>query len=282
MSLGICFENQELSSMLPFIFKTISSSLYAYDIFNEKIENPDEFQDIHRKLLKHSWKKISFNTTSNFEDKKEMKENSKKRIDKESKLYVVNRLKSIKKYSLNSVWEPIQYNVYLNLMHFYNLIGNLNLKLAYGMSYLQTLANFITSQEQFNFASNISTDSSMLQEKIFLNLSKLPTLVKIIPLASDVKFDTTKGMNTGMSSLDMEPNQKEGDNSASAKTDKVFLYNPWEKDDNINYFWTTGSYQSVYVQFYNPLSLELRINKIVLIFEGCKPFSFPSKLTIYY
>jgi hypothetical protein len=58
--------------------------------------------------------------------------------------------------------------------------------------------------------------------------------------------------------------------------DSVFLYNPWEKEDTINYYWTNKSFQKILITFYNPLLVDIRVNKIVIIFEGAKPFCLPS------
>jgi hypothetical protein len=128
MALGVCFENSELTNLLPFLFKEINAKFFVYDIYNEKIENPSDFQEIHKTLVKSNWKKISFNSLPMFiEDKKEMKETSKKRIDKDFKLYVVNRLNDVKKYLLTPIWEPIQYNIYLNLLNFYKNVNDLKM-----------------------------------------------------------------------------------------------------------------------------------------------------------
>jgi hypothetical protein len=118
---------------------------------------------------------------------------------------------------------------------------------------------------------------------------KLPVVMKIIPLTSEVKFDILRGSFKTIMNRFNDPRQlphtsneeSEINLSKEPKDGKVFLYNPWERDDTINYYWTANSFQKVYIQFYNPLSLELRINKIVLLFEGNKPFSFPSKINFF-
>jgi hypothetical protein len=152
------------------------------------------------------------------------------------------------------------------------------------MSYLQTLAGYLSSENQNKLANEILIDSSLLQEKIFLNLLKLPILMKIIPLSSDIKFDIRNQSSSSLMDKVLKPLSQDDVNPDSPA--KIFLYNPWEKDDGINYYWTENSFQKVYIQFYNPLSLELKINKIVLIFELNKPFSFPSNFSfifsIYY
>jgi hypothetical protein len=127
MAMGLCFENRELLNMLPFLFKEITPKLYVYDIFNEKIENPQMFMEIHKKITKSLWKKHSYFAVAQNEDKSEMKETSKKRVDKEFKLYVVNRIQGVKNFLLNSIWEPIQYNLYMNLCNFYKITNDLKM-----------------------------------------------------------------------------------------------------------------------------------------------------------
>jgi hypothetical protein len=119
----------------------------------------------------------------------------------------------------------------------------------------------LASQEQKNIINEINIEASMLQDRIFLNLNSLPQLVKVIPIPSDIKFDIVKAKGI------------EGQNAP----DKVFLYNPWEKDESINYYWTVNSFQKIILHLSNPLEVEIKVTKIVILFEGVKPFSLPSK-----
>ncbi len=122
---------------------------------------------------------------------------------------------------------------------------------------------------------SISKSSSFLQEKIFLNLIKLPCLIRIIPISSDIQFDSKKNPNYKQKETEESSNSEYYPNSATTEN-KIFLYNPWEKSDGINYYWTCNSYQKIYVEFYNPLSIEIKVSKIIVLFEGKKPFTFPS------
>lgn len=270
-----CFENQDISNMLPYIFKEINSRFNVYDIYNDKIDNPSHFNEVHKKLTKSNWKHISFHSCLTTDDKTAMQETNKKRIDKELKLFVTNRLEEIKKYSLSPLWEPIQYNLYLNYINYCK--SDMKMKLAYSLSYIQTMTNFISLNDQRSLMNKIMVDSSLLQEKIFLNLNKLPIVIKLIPYCSDIKFDIIKNVQK----LDLPENNdkesKEPQTPTSNGTGNIFLYNPWEKEIGINYYWTTNSFQKVFLEVYNPLSVELKLDKIVLLFDGCKPFSFPSK-----
>jgi hypothetical protein len=123
MAISLCLENLDFIHLLPFIFKELNEKFTINDIYNEKIGTPDEFNELHKKILKSYWKKISFNSCPVFEEKNKMKESTKKRIDKESKLYVTFRLDDYKKYLLSSYWQPIQYNLFTNIFNYYNLNG---------------------------------------------------------------------------------------------------------------------------------------------------------------
>lgn len=120
----------------------------------------------------------------------------------------------------------------------------------------------MSANDQKSLISNVSNDCAYLQEKIFLNLTKLPFLVKIVPIANDIKFDIIK--NTVNIAEDNKDNKE-----------NIFLYNPWDKDQGINYYWTNNSFQQVYIKFFNPLSIPVNIFKIMLIFEGDKPITVP-------
>lgn len=109
-----------------------------------------------------------------------------------------------------------------------------------------------------------------------MNLLKLPFLVRIIPICSDIKFESRKNPN-------FAAQKKPNENTETEKNqveNKIFLYNPWEKSDGVNYYWTCNSYQRIYVEFYNPLAIEIKISKIIILFEGIKPFTFPISVFI--
>ena len=127
----------------------------------------------------------------------------------------------------------------------------------------------LLTEEQQKISESITQNSSLLQEKIFLNLIKLPFLVRVIPISSDIKFDMKKNPKF-VAPISEEENKQIGN--------KIFLYNPWEKNEGINYFWTANSHQKIFVEFYNPLSIEIKVSKIIIIFEGKKPFTFPGNL----
>lgn len=123
--------------------------------------------------------------------------------------------------------------------------------------------------------STIKIDSLNLQEKFFCNLIRLPLLIKIEPLQNEIKFESSafnKFLKGFQSKNNPMVNKSE---EIEEKKDNIFLYNPWDRDDSINYYWTVNSIQNIMVHLYNPLNTEIQINKLVIFFEGSKPFGFP-------
>lgn len=137
---------------------------------------------------------------------------------------------------------------------------------------MQILFENLSKEEQQKMADFVSENSNLLQERIFLNLIKLPILVRIIPICSEIKFDLKKNPNFIREISEIESDEKNVGN-------KVFLYNPWEKMEGVNYYWTVNSHQRIYVEFQNPLSIEIEVKKITIIFEGKKPFTFPGNFS---
>ena len=118
----ICIETPELYHIVPYVSNTLNERCNFYDIYNIKMNNPTEFSNLHRTLLKYNWSKCVYNTKS-FDDntgKEKFNELNKKRIDKGQKIYVKNRLDLIKKYVMLPVWEPIQFCLGLNTVNFYD------------------------------------------------------------------------------------------------------------------------------------------------------------------
>ena len=187
----------------------------------------------------------------------------KKKIEPKKQLSVRKNLDNISKYIFKLVWKEIQYYINLNILSYYNEKKDFENSLIYSLGYLQLMTSMIDIKTQkiimgFNIRNSLST-----QKKVFLNISKIPLLIRIIPVTSDIRFDVSTNQN-------------------KRRRSQIFLYNPWEqnKSTNNNYYWTTNSYQKINVQFYNPLDIEIEINKIHIIFDGSQPTVYPSSVVI--
>ena len=259
-----CLESKETKLMLPYMIKKLKYMFNIYDTSKNIIENEEQFNDIHKWLVYNKRKPISFflkTKDENGNDKYEMI--FKKKIEPKKKISVRRNLENISMYIFNLFWKEIQYYIYLNIMAFYNEKKDFENNLIYSLGYLQIMTSMIKPDSQklimnFNIRNSLSA-----QKKVFLNISKLPLLLRIIPVISNIRFDVSTN-----------PNKK--------KKNEIFLYNPWEQNKllNNNFYWTTNSYQQIKLQIYNPLDIELEITKIHILFKGEQPTVYPSSIVI--
>ena len=280
----ICIENPELNNIVPFLISNLLEKFNIYDILNSRLNSLEEFTIQHREIKRNDWKKIVFNTYSpNLIFNKTI---FKKRVEKGLKLGVKSRIDPLRPYLLLPVWENIQNNLLKQIIYFYTKqnISKYSLylfrQISFSLSLLQTLCNYLPEPEQKLIMSTIKLDSYNLQEKYFCNLIRLPLLIKIEPLQHEIKFETS-AFNKILKNIANKPNQIIKNNSIDEeKKDNIFLYNPWDKDDSICYYWTVNSIQNILVHLFNPLNTDIQVNKLVIFFEGCKPFGFPVSTTI--
>ena len=260
-----CLENPDIKLMMPYMIKKIKNIFNIYDVSDNIIENVEQFNNIHKWLVLNKRKPISFFVLNKDENGEEKYEQSfKKKIEAKKKLSVRRNLESIYNYTFKIFWKEIQYYINMNIiMSFFNERKDFENSLIYSLGYLQSMTSTIKPQNQklimdFNVRNSLST-----QKKVFLNISKLPLLMRIIPVTNKIRFDVSTN-----------PNKKR-------KSD-IFLYNPWEQNKykNNNFYWTTNSFQQIKLQFYNPLDIELEINKIHILFSGAQPTVYPSSIVI--
>ena len=259
-----CLESKEIKQMLPYMIKKLKNMYDIYDVSKNIIENEEQFNEIHRYLVLDKRKPVSFfvkNHDKNGKDKYEM--TLKKKIDSKKQISVKRNLENISMYIFKLFWKEIQFYVNLNIIAFYNENKDFENSLIYSLGYLQSMASVIKPESQklmmnFNVRNSLST-----QKKVFLNISKLPLLMRIIPVISNIRFDVSTNLN-------------------KKKKNEIFLYNPWEQNKftNNNFYWTTNSYQQIKLQLYNPLDIELEINKIHILFKGTQPTVYPSSIVI--
>ena len=259
-----CLESPEIKPMLPYMIKKLKNMYDIYDVSKNIIESVEQFNDIHKWIVLNKRKPISFflrTKDENGNDKYEMI--FKKKIEAKKRISVRNNLENISMYTFKLFWKEIQYYINLNIMAFYNERKDFENSLIYSLGYLQSMTSMIKPESQklimnFNIRNSLST-----QKKVFLNISKLPLLMRIIPITSNIRFDVSPN-----------PNKK--------KKNEIFLYNPWEQNKftNNNFYWTTNSHQQIKLQFYNPLDIELEINKIHILFKGDQPTVYPSSIVI--
>ena len=259
-----CLENEDIKLMMPYMIKKLKNIFNVYDVSSNIIENVEQFNNIHKWLVLNKRKPISFFVLNKNEKGEEKYEQSfKKKIEAKKKLSVRRNLENISMYNFKIFWKEIQYYINMNIMSYFNQKKDFENSLIFSLGYLQSMTSTIKPESQklimdFNVRNSLST-----QKKVFLNISKLPLLMRIIPVTSNIRFDVSTN-----------PNKKR-------KSD-IFLYNPWEQNKyiNNNFYWTTNSYQQIKLQFYNPLDIELELNKIHILFKGAQPTVYPSSIVI--
>jgi hypothetical protein len=109
---------------LPFINDKLCQYFKAYDIFSNKIETPEVFDDVHKSILKSNWKSVKYMLWNTSEENKTITETSKKRIDKEFQLTVINRYNEIQDILLGPVFQPLQQNIFSILLAYNKNINN--------------------------------------------------------------------------------------------------------------------------------------------------------------
>ena len=249
-----------------------------YDIYHKKIFTCEIFYLIHRNFEKNGWKNVLFQMQEkDKEGRTYLTEATKKKIRKDTRIYISRFAQSIHFFEYKLKWYNIQECLYRNLINYYKLIQDNMFELVFYISYLQALEGEMKEKNQSDIINEIIKKS--LKNKLNLSLYKIPILIKIIPKCSDIKFDINK-------------------NEKIKKTKQLFLYNPWKKASTINYFWSKNSYQYVVIEFQNVLKIPLTINNIILLFkrkelksnesekkeeslnEGLLPKCYPTSITI--
>ena len=258
-----CEYDKGMKNMVIHLINNIIKSYLIFDIYQFQINSIEDFDKNHLNIFKY--KKIKLYICKNNMDKTQMIEYKKKKIEKDNKIYIINQEDKLRNFLLNNNWNIIQKKIYVTIINYMIEIDEINLFLSFYISYLQTLNDYLNSSIQEEIYTEIIKDSMYLQTKLKLSLIKMPILIKIIPISSKIKFD-----------IENNPN-------VVKKDSEIFIFNPWEKNNTINYFWTKNSYQYINIQFKNILKIELTLSKIMLIFktnETNKPISYPSNIII--
>ena len=252
LGITICKKNnhEETRSAINIFMNFLQRNFPLYNIYLKKINNLEIFNDIHRKIIKKGWKNLLFQMEE--KDKEgniSLKEVSKRKIVKGSKVFISNFDKKINAYNYNLMWFNIQECLYRNIINYCKTNQELLYNLVYNMSYLQSLEDDLNENKQSEIVKEIySNDLSNINKKINLSLYKIPILIRINPICSNIKFDITKNQKT--------PKKKQ-----------LFLYNPWKKSTSIDYFWSKNSYQYVTIEFKNILKIPITLNNIIVLFE---------------
>ena len=243
---------EEIKSSINIFLDFLLNHFPIYDIYRKKIEDFELFHDIHRRIIKKGWKNLSFKIQET--DNKGgviLKEVSKRKIVKGSKLFISKYDKDINNFNYDSKWFNIQECFYRNIINYCNINQEFLFSLVYYMSYLQSLENDLGAKKQNEIFNELCNNHFInINKKINLSLYKIPILIRITPICSNIKFDISKNEKTSKKQL--------------------FLYNPWKKSSTINYFWSKNSYQYITIEFRNILKIPIILNNIIILFERKK------------
>lgn len=217
-----------------------------YDIYQKKLSNVELFLNVYKNIEKNGWKNVLFQMEENKEGEIIITEATKKKIKKDTKIFVKKLAENINLFEYKLKWYNIQECLYRNIINYYKLSQDKMFELIFHMSYLQTLESDMNEKKQSEIINEMNKIA--LNKKINISLYKFPIIIKIIPKCSDIKFD-------------INPNEK------IEQKKQLFLYNPWKKASTINYFWSKNSIQYVNIEFQNVLKIPITINNIIIIFS---------------
>jgi len=257
-----CYYDDNLSSMIPSMIEEMTKFFYVYNISNNLIESYNDFIKIHKYLILNSRKPIC--TFLLNKEKNEFELTTKRKFDKSHTINIKNCLKQISHYIFLFFWKNIQEILNDKIIAYYKNNNNNEKKIMYSLGYIQSLYDLIKQKIQKEFFESHIEESLNFQGKIYVNLYKIPLLIKLIPLTSKIKFD-----------IIVNKKKKKNDDS-----NKIFLYNPWEGKSQTNYFWTSNSFQRIKMELFNPLKIPIEITKIRVLFKGIQPFSYPFNIKL--
>lgn len=245
--------NEEIKNTLNIFLRFLKKNFPIYDIYNKKIQNLEIFNDIHRKIIRKGWKNSVFQIKEQDDQGKIiLKEVSRRKIVKGTKLYISKYDKDVNFFDYNLIWFNVQECIYRNIINYCINNKEMLFGIIYYMSYLQSLENDLSENKQNEIIKELFENNALsISKKINLSLYKIPMLIRINPICSNIKFEITK-------------------NEKLPKKKTLFLYNPWKKSSTINYFWSKNSYQYITIEFKNILKIPITLNNIIILFERKK------------
>lgn len=146
--LQTCNDNVAYLNLIPYLLKEIAERFAVNNIYEDKIENLEQFNQNHKGIIKSKHKEIAYYTSPKFLENEfaeknignysksfcfmyntdsipiNFSENNRKRIDKENKLIIVQRRGLLKRYNLTRKWGPIQNNILKNFVSLYEKMNN--------------------------------------------------------------------------------------------------------------------------------------------------------------
>ena len=215
--------------------------------------NYDDFNEFSKIIKKSHYKPIKFiflDENNNIIEEEE--NNDMVQLDKRT-LFVSGIFNGYHQVFHHILWEMIQKKIYNNILKYYKGIKNYDRTILYCLELLQICNNVLTEEKQNNLIEIIKKKTYKVKYINYYNAVNIPILLKIIPQPSEIKFDCK--VNRPSRSINKE--------------DDLFIFNPWNQKNtnNINYYWTVNSIQSIIFNLYNPLKIQITLSQIQLIYN---------------
>ena len=245
--------NEEIKNAINLFLNFLQKHFPIYNIYQVKINNLKIFNEIHRQIIKKGWKNLLFRIEEKDKDGNVLlKEASKRKIVKGTKVFISNYNNNLNNYSYDLMWYNIQECLYRNIIKYCKTNQEFLYSLVFNMSYLQSLEDDLNEDKQNEIINEVCNNNLInINKKLNLSLYKIPILIRITPICSNIKFDIVK-------------------NEKIPKKKQLFLYNPWKKSTSIDYFWSKNSYQYITIEFKNILKIPITLNNIIVLFERKK------------
>ena len=253
MCLNICVNNSNNNdhwNLLPLVVKELITIMGVTPLSKEfmNINNKKQFESMHSKVLLSLWKYNKVLVLSNGNDVV-CEEYTKKKFEKGMNVVIkqYTRDDNLNALYLQPKWYLIQQCMFTNIMKYFSSKNDISNYIAYTICYLQTLNAFLNANEQQHIMNTFTTSSLMLHKSIYIHSPKMPLLYKLLPRTSNVLFDIYKNTTT------------------TTPSQQLFLYNPWEQHNSVNYYYTKHSMQYATVTLKNILHVPITLSRAYLL-----------------
>ena len=254
MCVNVCVNNNnvEQCNLLPLVVKELITMMGVVQLNKvfRRVNSKERFDMLHGKVLLSSWKynKVLL-LLDNGNNSACEEEYTKKKFEKGMNVVIRQYIRdnNLNELLLQPKWCLIQQCIFTNILKYFSIKNDVYNYISYMMCYLQTLNTFLTVNEQQHIMNTFLNSNLLLHNNIYIYTPKLPIVYKLIPKTSNTLFDIYN--NTTLTTT----------------TQQLFLYNPWEQQNNINYYYTKCSLQYATVTLKNILHVPITLNRMYLL-----------------
>ena len=261
MCVNVCVNNNvEQCDLLPLVVNELITvmEVVPLDKVFRRVNSKERFDMLHGKVLLSLWKYNKVMLTSSGDNNNDNgdngvcgKEYTKKKFEKGMNVVIRQYIRdnNLNELLLQPKWCLIQQCVFTNILKYFSIKNDVYNYITYMICYLQTLNAFVTVNEQQHIMNTFINSNLLLHNNIYIHTPKLPVVYKLIPKTSNTLFDIYKNTSS----------------SLTTTTQQLFLYNPWEQQNNVNYYYTKHSLQYATVTLKNILHVPITLNRMYLL-----------------